>query len=463
MRAVADAFLRTGLEDAQIRRRYVQALIEDGKLYGATTYVNMLLHTLTPDDAEWSEAKGLLGRIYKQEYVNSRGKRTGKLTEAIEQYSDAYEKDPVWHGINQVALLARAERDGVPAKDFRPLAQQLLALLKKALDNPGGASSWERATLVEIHVALGDYDAAFAWAERYVQADGVEAFHIGSLRRQLNEVWGITSDSEPGGRLLAVLDAELLYKGGDVSLSSEEVVHGLEADFGGGFVRYGWYDAGLKRCKSVARIETLNGDGLGTGFLIDGDFFYAGWQDRPLLLTNAHVISEGGQYRLSIRPEAAMAFFSVSSKRYSCAALHDSSPPDELDFSIVELKELDPKSSCCPTTPPAATFDRNLEQRLFVIGHPNSGDLAFSLRDSVWLDEDHRYMHYRTPTAKGSSGSPVFDDTNWVVVGLHHKGKEKMPKLRGQTGVYEANEAVRLTAIQEYVRQRAALSARGGS
>ena len=65
---------------------------------------------------------------------------------------------------------------------------------------------------------------------------------------------------------------------------------------------------------------------------------------------------------------------------------------------------------------------------------------------------DGTRLHYRTPTEGGNSGSPVFDEDNWMLVGLHHAGSKEMPRLRGQAGTYEANEAVSIAAIRDAIR-----------
>jgi V8-like Glu-specific endopeptidase len=90
--------------------------------------------------------------------------------------------------------------------------------------------------------------------------------------------------------------------------------------------------------------------------------------------------------------------------------------------------------------------------RLYVIGYPGGRGLSFSIHDSVWLDADDTRLHYRTPTEGGSSGSPVFDDTNWTLVGLHHSGQADMRKLNGQSGIYAANEGISIAAIQKALK-----------
>ena len=75
------------------------------------------------------------------------------------------------------------------------------------------------------------------------------------------------------------------------------------------------------------------------------------------------------------------------------------------------------------------------------------------------IDEAERLVHYRTPTDPASSGSPVFN-TEWQVIGLHHGGSTKTPRLHGP-GDYEANEAISLSAIREAMQQRGIVASTG--
>src|SRR5262245_32945094 len=96
----------------------------------------------------------------------------------------------------------------------------------------------------------------------------------------------------------------------------------------------------------------------------------------------------------------------------------------------------------------------NEKARVCIIGHPGRAGLSLSLQDNLLLDYDEQRMHYRTPTENGSSGSPVFNK-QWKVVGLHHKGDSRMPKLNGKPGAYEANEGIRISAIIEALAAKA--------
>jgi V8-like Glu-specific endopeptidase len=89
-------------------------------------------------------------------------------------------------------------------------------------------------------------------------------------------------------------------------------------------------------------------------------------------------------------------------------------------------------------------------RRIYVMGHPDGGDLAFALGDTLLLDYDSTRIHYRSSTTGGSSGSAVFDDT-WQLVGLHHGGSLTMPRLHGE-GIYQANEGILMEAIAKACR-----------
>jgi len=89
-----------------------------------------------------------------------------------------------------------------------------------------------------------------------------------------------------------------------------------------------------------------------------------------------------------------------------------------------------------------------------VIGHPRGlNQPQFSLQDNLLLDYDDTYVHYRSPTEPGSSGSPVFDN-KWALIALHHAGAIDTPRLNHRGGSYAANEGIRLSAILEALRRR---------
>ena len=66
------------------------------------------------------------------------------------------------------------------------------------------------------------------------------------------------------------------------------------------------------------------------------------------------------------------------------------------------------------------------------------------------LDHEAPRIHYRTATEGGSSGSPVFN-SSWDLVGLHHSGGDAMPRLKGVSGSYQANEGIWIKSVGEAV------------
>jgi hypothetical protein len=118
------------------------------------------------DLAENAEAKGLMGRAYKQLYVNATApavKRNQKwLDEAATAYYGPYRLEPksyAWHGINVVAVAHRSVRDNVPlATPGLPLpatlAREILERIETK-DATDSADHWDYSTAVEASVALG--------------------------------------------------------------------------------------------------------------------------------------------------------------------------------------------------------------------------------------------------------------------------------------------------------------------
>ena len=104
------------------------------------------------------------------------------------------------------------------------------------------------------------------------------------------------------------------------------------------------------------------------------------------------------------------------------------------------------------------------KRRVYVIGHPNGGELSISMQDNELLDHEGppkglppdptcRRVHYRAPTEQGNSGSPVFNSSGWQVIALHHKGGTHMPRLNGRDETYPANEGIWIQSIVEAVQR----------
>jgi len=457
---VGDAFLQAGFLGGQIRRRYAQALIDQGIFHAAERVLRAVIADTSVPPFEQEEAQGLLGRIGKQIYVNADApanpRNVTQLQNAVDSYWLNYALDPAenyWHGINVVACLRRAETDGVklqaPAAPLE-LAGNILQNLenREKQSKTGELSPSELATFVEVHLALGQSQEAIKRAKMYADCKDADAFEIASTLRQLEQVWRLRDDQPPGDTLLPILRAALLKRaGGSLQLSVAGVRSNLEKVFGADHsVSLKWYTDGLERAKSIARIET-NGKGFGTGWLVDSANFFSG-RTGLLLVTNAHVIGPDtpDRYPDSLRPEDATVHFQIQGWQLPAGKVQFHSPVNELDATFLELPNLPSGAQPLPLDP-ALLVVANPPQRLYIIGHPGGRDLEFSLQDNYLLAANERLVHYRTPSEAGSSGSPVFGPTDWKVVALHHAGRKDMPRLDGQPGTYEANEGVALTAL----------------
>jgi trypsin-like peptidase/tetratricopeptide repeat protein len=462
---VAEALIRSGQSHVRIRRSYAQALIDQGILI-APEYV---LQTLTqdPNQDEVAEAHGLLGRVYKQLYVNADRPNSvlvrSYFDRALGEYLDTYRLNPrkhTWHGINVVALLKRATVDGLAlagAPDPDALARDIIDAVAASED------AWDLATRMEALIALGKYTEAESVALDYSQHPEADTFEFGSTLRQMVEVWRFTDDAPPGSTILPILRAAKLRGERGIIEHTPQAVEreiqavkaariSLENNFGDDkIVTLRWYETGLLRTKSVARIERLNGSGHGTGWLVSSTDFFPNRPPALLLLTNAHVVNATGTAG-ALTPDRTHANFQGLD---AMSGIGDeivwSSPPDQLDATLLTLSNEPPKAQPMPLWPKKLRLNEPA-QRVYIVGHPAGRDLSLSLHDNKLLGCSDRILHYRTPTEGGSSGSPVFEEEDWRVIGLHH-ATGRYERLDGKQPPYDANEGIAIVALQAETRK----------
>lgn len=526
MGRLAEALCRIDPADARTRRLYAQGLIETGSATAAIDMLRQLLLKLPKQHEEAVEAWGLLGRAYKQIFFDAADARSAgarlALTAAVDAYRQPYRADPkknTWHGVNLLALVSRARREGwteiAPRLDPGKLAAQLLANLHAVPVN--ARDEWYLPTLAEVTLGLGlstgDLGAVESLLREYLGAQDVQAFQVASTLRQFTEVWGLEqlTTRTPGVKLqgaaavqrarglVDVLRARLLQlPGGELALPALQVSqpsaatggkatsrsraaapraapvdHGqLEAILGvDGPQTFAWWRAGVDAARSVAVVRQRLGKRLGSGFLVRGGDFGLSPADERLLLTNFHVVNANGAAP-GIRPEEAEVVFEADDpgKAYAVHSLVWTSPVDQHDASLLRLQGLPDGipalsvSSLLPTLPGA---DEKKRPRVYIIGYPGGRELSFSFQDNELLDHEGPLagrpqipgvvrVHYHAPTEGGNSGSPVFEDLGWKVIALHHKGgKFGMPRLNGQSGTYAANEGLAMVSLVAAVRATA--------
>jgi hypothetical protein len=464
MTRVAEAFVFSGQDGSRTRRQYAQALIDSGLLMAAEPILQAITVESLENDSQVMEAHGLLGRIFKERYVKADRPDNRYARAAFErslaEYLQTYRLNPsrnYWHGVNVVALLHRGKVDGIPivhAPDPDALAREILETLRNAEET---MDAFALATRAEALLALRNYRGAEEALLEYSQHKDTDAFEAASTLRQFEEIWRLRDDTPPGDTLLPVLRATTMHgEHGALQSPSADIRNEiatvqkaqtrLEANFGyDKTVTLKWYLMGLERAKSIARIERADGKGIGTGWLVRAEDFF---NDRHglVLLTNAHVISAAGGGGV-LRPYQAIANFQVLQKTFT---LEDqviwSSPPSSLDATFVAFKGAVPEADPMPVSMHPVELETPA-QRVYIMGHPDGRNLELSLHDNKLVSCIEHYLHYRTPTEKGSSGSPVFEHTAWLVVALHHAG-EPSADASGKKLAYEANEGIAIAALR---------------
>jgi hypothetical protein len=365
----------------------------------------------------------------------------------------------LWHGINSVALIARAERDGLPVFEFpdsRSLAREILT----SVSAKDGLYARDYATIAEAAVAIGNDKLAQVNLNRYISDPSTDAFELGATLHQLREIWQLSTEQEPGATLLPLLQATLLQRSGAIlEPTSQEIASAVSGvafrrelvltnESGpSGLRQLEWYRTGLLRAASVARIELPAGSPRGTGFLVKASDFFRGAPDRTIvLLTAAHVITVG---EFSDTPvQSAVATFEAGSKFCRLGRVLWMSPAAQLDAAFLSVEDLSADATHCPMPSSQRRNDRAPRQSVYMIGYPGEGGLTFSLQDGILLDSDGTRFHYRTATERGSAGSPVFDGHDWTLLAVHHARNSRMPMLNNKPGFYEAGEGMSVRAIQ---------------
>ncbi len=455
LKRLADNLVRLGCQDDLVYRHYSQALIECGEPIAAIEMLQGLVRRVPLGSKEWNEAQGLLGRAYKQIYIDACGSNLGMaegaLRAAIAAYRQVFDSDPtqLWHGVNLVALLARADRDGVKTPDFLRI-HSIIEALRRQIEqhwSAGTLDAWAYASAAELALAGGDLSGVRRWLREYLNAADVDAFKIAGTLRQFTEVWGLRAGAGERGAVVAVLRAALLRRrSGVLSLTPQQVQRTAEADVASfekilgntGVQTYWWVRRAMDRARSVALIRQPDGRGVGTGFLVRGRDLHKPLGDELFLLTNAHVVSDSAEQRGVLRSDKASVAFEATAdvdrtaRRHRLREIVWNSPPELLDASLLRFVQPPVGIEPCPVSDSLPVTDE--DQRVYVIGHPLGGELSFSLQDNRLLDHEgpisgepaiagRVLLHYRAPTEPGSSGSPVFS-ADWDVIGLHHAGAD---------------------------------------
>ncbi len=480
---MSERIVRMQPDATKVRRVHTQSLIETGQATAAIAVAHAALKGLSEDHPEWSELIGLIGRAYKQIAIDTGNPHCAEsrnaLEHALEAYGKPFQRDPgnTWHAINLVAVLTFAQRCGVSvssAFDATELARRIIATINKK--PVGQCDRWDAATMAEAHLALHDFDAVERHLHAYLSDPRVKAFEVGSTLRQFSEVWGLKEAPDPRSngllqalraRLLQLPGAQLRLTPDDVTLQRHQPAPTdaqLEAILGtAGTKSYAWWKLGLDRACSVVAIYAGVGQRVGTGFVVSARDLKIRDSDELFVLTNFHVVNENGTGG-ALRPDdAEIAIETIDTdRRYGIKDIVWTSPADRHDASLLRLNEMPAQVTAIPFTANLPVIEE--AAKVYVIGHPGGGALEFSFQDNALLDHEGApeakpstpgvcRLHYRAPTEKGSSGSPVFNASRWTGLALHHAGG-LLSQLNGKPGTYQANEGISLASITEAIAGR---------
>lgn len=191
-----------------------------------------------------------------------------------------------------------------------------------------------------------------------------------------------------------------------------------------------FFERAITASRPVGQI-LVAGEARGTGFFVG----------EGLLITNHHVIQNQDLAMMSVimmnveenrvGPLLAQEEFSLDPASFFLTNV-------TLDYTLVAVRGLSERGTATAGSFGRLPLIRGKGKILKghptnVIHHMGGGNKVVSLREGVLVELPERgnaadFCYYTSDTDKGSSGSPVFNDT-WEVVALHHHA---LPKLDAQ-------------------------------
>lgn len=219
--------------------------------------------------------------------------------------------------------------------------------------------------------------------------------------------------------------------------------------------------------RKVGRIVVKSGSkniAYATGFMVS----------ERLLLTNWHVFNSVDQvgnsevqffyeYDTDGRPLSPVCFLLTANDFFYSSKT--------LDYCLVAVSPVDVSGKSKLTEigyvyldPTVGKLGNEDEEALNIIHHPEGDYKQLSIRENIFVKIMPATIWYKTDTAQGSSGSPVYND-QWQVVALHHMGVGKKNeegkyidkngniilevdgKIDASKVVWIANEGIRISVI----------------
>jgi hypothetical protein len=216
-----------------------------------------------------------------------------------------------------------------------------------------------------------------------------------------------------------------------------------------------WQDRLVQIERRVCRVE-LEGNALGTGFLVGPDTVLTNWHVFEIAKNAGKIAQLGCRFDYVRLPNGQTdpgqlilldAAGSLDGSPYTAgekAGNPDSPPPptmDELDYALLRLAsrvgeqqvEGGPRGWIAL---PNSVLPLPADAPILIVQHPEGTPmkLALDTQAVVGPNGNGTRIRYRTNTDPGSSGSPVFT-MDWDIVALHHCGDPKWQKPLFNQGV----------------------------
>jgi endonuclease G, mitochondrial len=227
---------------------------------------------------------------------------------------------------------------------------------------------------------------------------------------------------------------------GEIEELNEEIV--FEDDT----LEYTFLERGWQAGAAVARLRVRpfrGGEPAGGGGRVAGPTLGTGWLvTDQLMMTNHHVVAarsrddladlSAGDLRLqgsNTAVEFDVDYENVDGTGVRCAEL--AAWDAALDYAVLRLAD---PSSRRPLRlrPDRLALEPGQRVPVNIIQHPMGDIKRVGLRNNLLTHAGEHELRYLTDTRKGSSGSPVLDDS-WRVVGLHRSSKRVPVQFQGRT------------------------------
>ena len=175
---------------------------------------------------------------------------------------------------------------------------------------------------------------------------------------------------------------------------------------------------GIHAARAVGRIVVNGGTSFGTGFMIS----------QRLMMTNNHVLSNAATAAASVIEFDFAKGLSGKLMTRKVFRLEPSTffqTSRQIDYTIVAVESVNEQD--------LRVEDRGwlhliresgkavVGERLNIIQHPDAKPQMIALRENTLIGVEGFFLHYKTDTRPGSSGSPVMND-QFQLAALHHAG-----------------------------------------